>query len=444
LLFLIATRVCPNLDKSPTVRISFNGSDHHVPFIMDTGSVGIVASADIFQPAPGAKKLGKGKQIYTSSGIIEEGTWWSATQNIYDADGNLLATSDVPVLQVTKIKCTRDARDCSKNDNPTGIAVMGVGFARESKTQPRGTPAYNAFLNLQSVLQNGILKPLPNDWVNGYVVTPTGVDLGLTSTNTANAGWVKLLPAPQYSTPTLPEWMSAPMTIDTNGVSGDGNILMDTGVTAGFLTPPLNANLGPLVTCPGSTHVECVPSGNVIGVYLPDQSNPVAFYTFTVGESGNLMRPDGVHVVSGSKVFFNTSRHVLGGINFIYDNSNGYSGYIWNGQSGSDVGYVNPAANTSTTTLSTSKTPAAFGKKITFTANVVGDDPFIIPTGSVTFFIDNKLESFVHLDKNGKATFSISTLPPLKHTIQAKYSGDSTFIRSSATITQEIKPPTCF
>ena len=319
---------------------------------MDTGSVGIVASPDIFQPAPGAKNLGSGKQIYTSSGIIEEGTWWSATQSIYDANGNLLATSDVPVLQVTKISCQKHARGCTSNDHPTGISVMGIGFARESKTQTRGTPSYNAFLNLQTVLQNGQLQPLPSDWCNGYVVTPTGVDLGLTSSNTLNAGWVKLMPWPQYSTPTLPEWMAAPMTIDTNGVSGDGTILMDTGVTTGFLTPPPNANLGTLVECPGSALVECIPDGDVIGVYLPNQTTPVAFYTFTTGESGNLMEPDGVHVVVGSNVFFNTSRHVLGGINFIYDNSNGYVGYIWNGQSSSAVGYVNPATETSTVTLS--------------------------------------------------------------------------------------------
>lgn len=435
----------PNLDKSPTVHISFNGSDHYVPFIMDTGSVGIIASEDIFQPAPDAKNLGEGRQFYTSSGIIEEGTWWSSTQNIYDANGTLLATSDVPVLQVKKIRCSKHARECHNQDNPSNIAVMGIGFGRESKTQPRGTPPYNPFLNLQSVLQGGVLRPLPADWCNGYVVTPTGVYLGLTSLNTTNAGWVKLLPWSQYSTPTLPEWMPATMTITANGVGGPGNILMDTGVdTAFFVTPP-NVNLGPLVQCPDSTLTECVGNGNVIGVYLPNQASPTAFYTFTVGETGNLMQPDGVHVVGGSKTFFNTSRHILGGINFIYDNSNGYIGYIWNGLSGSNVGYVIPATAISTTTLTTSATPVAFGKNVKFTATVVGDNPSVLPTGTVTFFIDNKPQSPVELDSHGTATFSTSTLPPISHTIQAKYSGDFTYIRStSPSLTQKIKPPTCF
>lgn len=434
-----------DLHESPTVYISFDDSDERIPFIMDTGSVGIVASKDIFRHAPGAKNLGKGHQLYSSSGIIEKGTWWTATQKIYDADGTLLATAEVPVLEVTKIRCTKHARKCTPSDHPKGIAVMGVGFARESKTQPRGTPPYNAFLNLTSVLQGGELKPLPNDWCNGYVVTPTGVFLGLTGANTINAGWVKLLPWTQYSTPALSEWMPAPMTIDTNGVDGSGNILMDTGVGDAFLTPPAGADLGTLVQCPGTTLIECAPDNDVIGVYLPNETNPVAFYTFTIGESGNLMQPDGVHVEQGTDVFFNTSRHVLGGINFIYDNTDGYIGYIWNGLSGPDVGYVIPAFETTTTTLTASVNPVAFGRTVEFTATVVGDDPSIIPTGLVTFLIDGVRQYPVPVDATGKATFSISTLPPVSHKIQAKYSGDATFIRSSSPIiTQSVNPPTCF
>ena len=65
---------------------------------------------------------------------------------------------------------------------------------------------------------------------------------------------------------------------------------------------------------------------------------------------------------------------------------------------------------------------------MTFTAEVAGVDLFTTPTGYVTFFIDNKLEDIVKLDQNGKAIYSISTLPPVKHTIQAKYSGDSSFL----------------
>ena len=67
----------PNLEKSPKINLGFDGSNHYVPFVMDTGSVGIIASPDHFTPATGAKNLGPGRQFYSSSGIIEEGTWWS-------------------------------------------------------------------------------------------------------------------------------------------------------------------------------------------------------------------------------------------------------------------------------------------------------------------------------------------------------------------------------
>ena len=61
---------------------------------------------------------------------------------------------------------------------------------------------------------------------------------------------------------------------------------------------------------------------------MPDCVNPVAHYQFTIGNNDNAMQPRGVHVVKNKNVFLNTSRHVLAGMNFLYDNTNGYVGYI--------------------------------------------------------------------------------------------------------------------
>src|SRR5258708_4508651 len=91
----------PVSGNSPTVNLGFGNSSASTPFLMDTGSTGIVASADIFQPGPDAVNLGPGSQTYSSSGVIEVGTWYSATQNIYDSKGNLVATADAPLLPVT-------------------------------------------------------------------------------------------------------------------------------------------------------------------------------------------------------------------------------------------------------------------------------------------------------------------------------------------------------
>jgi len=333
-----------NLERSPKIHIGFNGLPHYTSFVMDTGSVGIVASADIFTPAPGAQNLGPGRQYYSSSGIIEEGTWWSATEQIYDADGNLLAVAEVPVLRVTSVKCAENARFCRPKKHPKGIAMMGIGFGRKGNQQQsdvmRGTPDYNPFLNIYGVMKNGVLTELPRDWCNGYVVTSKGVYLGLTAENTAHAGFVKLMPWPEHSTQKLKDWKPAPMTVTVNGVSANGNILMDTGVGTAYFSPPPNAQFGRLVRCKGNSLIQCLPEGNVIGVFLPDRVNPVAFYRFVVGEKHNMMQPKGIHVVKNPFVFLNTSRHILAGIDFIYDNSNGYAGYIWNGQSSSDNGFV--------------------------------------------------------------------------------------------------------
>ena len=208
---------------------------------------------------------------------------------------------------------------------------------------------------------------------------------------------------------------------------------MDTGVDTGFLTPPAGSNLGTLVECPDSTLVECLPPGDVIGIYLPNETNPVAFYSFTTDLNGNPMQPDGVHNVSGSSVFFNTSRHVLGGINFLYDNTNGYIGYIWNGHSSSSIGYVHPATTSSATSLISSQNPSTPGSAVTFTATVTGIDSSQIPTGGITFVIDGN-QQYITLNGAGQATYSTSQLTEGEHTIVAKYSGDSTYIRSTSSI----------
>lgn len=333
-----------SLNDSPSLNLGFNGSASSARFTMDTGSVGIVASPNFFTPAAGAQNLGPGHQIYSSSGVVENGTWYSSTEDIRDATGKVVATAGVPVLQVTSITCTAHARNCSPNFHPTDVALMGIGFARESPQQQHGTPGYNSFLNLTSVASNGSLAPLPATWRNGYVVTPTGVYLGLTAANTASAAFVKLAPWTTYSTATLPEWMAAPMSISVNGVSGSGNVLMDTGVGTAFLSLPPGATAGTLVPCPGGSPVECAPAGTTVAISLPGQSSPVAFYTFTVGQSGNPMQPDAVDIAGDpSGTFFNTSRHVLGGIDFIYDNTGGFIGYQWNGGTTGAFGFVNPA-----------------------------------------------------------------------------------------------------
>jgi hypothetical protein len=232
------------------------------------------------------------------------------------------------------------------------------------------------------------------------------------------------------------------MTVSVNGIPGNGHVLMDTGVGDAFLSPPSNADVGTLVDCPGSTRQQCAPDGDVIGVYLPDQTNPVAYYNFTVGQADNPMSPVSVTVVNDATgVFLNTSRHVLGGINFIYDNTNGYIGYIWNGGSSSTIGAVIPAVTDSTTTITPSANPATVGTNVTLNINVVGVATAQIPTGTVTLVINQVPQYPITLNTSGQASYSTATLPVGVYSIVAQYSGDSTFIRSnSSTLTLTITP----
>ncbi len=416
-------------NKSPRVYVGFDGSSNYVELIMDTGSVGLIVSKDIFTPKSDAKNLGPGRQVYTSSGIIEEGTWWTATQQFYDKNGTLVATAEVPVLQVTSIKCTADARSCTPTDNPKGVTVMGIGFARESAEQPLGTPAYNAFLNVTGIVIDNKLEKRPANWCNGYVISPNGVHLGLNADNTGNAGFVKLEPWQEFSSTDLPEWHAAPMTLILNGTGQAGNILMDTGVDTAFVSPPSGSNVGTLVPCPDSARVECAPNGDLFEIYLPDQANPVAYYRFTLGDSNNPMQPNGAHVVSDTNVFLNTSRHVLDGMNIIYDNKHGYIGYVWNELSPGSVGYVDPAQVTPRVILTASEKIVKPTDNVTVLATVLGATQDGTPTGGITFIID-KVREYVPLDSNGQATLSVNFTHDGTYKVCASYSGDSTYTRA--------------
>jgi hypothetical protein len=334
------------LAQSPTVKLGFVGYRQGMvagTFVMDTGSTGIIASPDLFRPAPDARNLGPGRQIYSSSGVVENGTWWSATENIYDADGRLLAQAEVPVLQVTSVACRPQARSCRPTQHPRHVAMLGVGFARESRDQERGTPDYNAFINLSAIAgPDGHLHPLPRDWRNGYVVTPAGVELGLTAADTAGAAFAKLEPNPEFSRPGLPEWQPATIVLTVNGVAGKGRVLMDTGVGTAYLSPPPGAPVGTLGPCARTGLAKCLAPGSTVALSLPGEPDPKAHYGFSVGANDNPMQPEEVVVVHDSGVFLNTSRHVLGGMNVIFDEAEGYVGYQWNGGTGPQIGFVRP------------------------------------------------------------------------------------------------------
>ena len=116
----------------PRLRISFGERSYGA--VMDTGSTGIVVSADKIPNIDHLRSLGPGKLTYSSSGRIMTGRWVVTPVTIAGADGASVTTSTIPVLAVTRIECTATARRCTPNESPRGVSMLGIGFGRPSST----------------------------------------------------------------------------------------------------------------------------------------------------------------------------------------------------------------------------------------------------------------------------------------------------------------------
>lgn len=298
-------------------------------FGLDTGSTGIVVAAERYTPAPGDVPGGPGRLVYNSSGRILSGTYYT-TDVVIQRDGNApVATARVQVLRVTEITCQEHARDCRPEQNPRDVAFLGVGFDRNSAQGTEASVPRNPFTHLVSLASGAPLASVRP----GYVVTRTGVHLGMTAELTYGFAFVKLAPS-AASRPGAPEWSTPTMTVSVDGVAGDGTILMDTGINYMFLSPPAGTRLEPGTRAP---------AGTKIAIFLPDRRSPQpAFYDFTVGARGNPLQPEKVEVVRDRGVFVNTGRMFLEGFDYLYDAAGGYVGYGWNRRLSDKFGGVTP------------------------------------------------------------------------------------------------------
>ncbi len=321
------------MDRVPQVWLKLPGS-RPIRFGMDTGSTGIVVAAEHFTPGPNDIAEGPGRLIYNSSGRILSGERYTTAVEIRRDEHTPMATARVQVLRVSSITCLERARDCRPESNPRGVAFMGIGFDRTGAegigtggTGP-GVPR-NPFVSLASLASGAPLTSVRP----GYVVTREGVHLGMSAERTRGFAFIKLASNPA-SRPGVPEWSAAPMAVSVDGVTGNGTVLVDTGINYMFLSPP------------GGTRLERgrrAPEGSRITLFMPDQRNPQpAYYGFTVGARGNPMHPERVEVVHDRGVFVNTGRMFLEGFDYLYDAAGGYVGFGWNGRLSSGYGGVTP------------------------------------------------------------------------------------------------------
>jgi hypothetical protein len=114
-----------------------------------------------------------------------------------------------------------------------------------------------------------------------------------------------------------------------------------------------------------------------------------------------------------------------------------YSGdATFNSSAGSVAQTITSAAKLDTTTaLTSTPNPSAFGQTVTFTATVTGQGG--TPSGTVTFSEGATALGTIPLS-NGVATLTKNDLTGGAHTITATYSGDATFNGSATSLVQTV------
>jgi hypothetical protein len=292
--------------RSPSLGLSFGRGV--VRATMDTGSTGVVVAASTIPDFQSLPSLGEGKLTYTSSGRVMIGRWVRTPMTIHGADGTVARIDSIPVLGVTRVECLEKARNCTPSAAPRGIAMIGIGFAREADQQSQSTPDKNPFLHLAT--EGVAYRP-------GYVVTRFGVHVGLTRANTQGPfNFFKLAQDPGHG-----DWASIPACITIAGRQPPacGSMLMDTGVTTMYMTVP--------TTQAPSGATTLLPNREV-AIALGNAQSSVPIYTFRTDDPESTMAPKGVVLrVSGAAApFVNTTVNFLNGYDYLYDAAEGYIG----------------------------------------------------------------------------------------------------------------------
>jgi hypothetical protein len=308
-----------------------NGAVLETHPIIDTGSCGFVISAADLPDwtRTEAAKHPRGWEFLSSSKILYTGHW--IPKDIYFTNANVEVKARIPVLAVeTRTHCpdydrTSDNGLCpapsGATEMPSGIRVMGVGFGREHDGLPQGTPDKNAFINIHTV--NGVDVVGNPGFRSGFVIRKEGIDIGLTSSNTAGMNFTKL--SLQKKNAGARDWSQVEGCMVVDGSKCiPGPALIDTGVSQMYITVPLGTRVrrtNPPLLDDGS-NVEVRVGPLAAGKYL-------ATAKFTVGHTGGIV-PSSVRLTLADPAknppHFNTGRHFLRNWNVAFDSDGGFFG----------------------------------------------------------------------------------------------------------------------
>lgn len=308
---------------------------------MDTGSTGIVISADQITDDVSSLKGDPGWAFYNSSGLLVTGILTEATVTYVDpATGKTITDATVKVLAVTQKDCLNyGSNPCHKDG---GIALMGVGFGRNTLgTGPVDTSAsgvVDTLLSAPTTSQEfnplvNIVAPTGMTLNQGYIIKDGDVEVGLTASNTQRFAFGKL-EADASAGETA--WEQAAMSVTVTGSGStvgpqSGILLADTGVTDSFI------------------HVPGQPSGqvahnSVVTVQVLDAGDNVS-YSYVVACSGSGCSPQtptdvtwvGPSATDRGVGYVNTGIRFYNGFSYLFDAENGYVGVADSGRANTQI-----------------------------------------------------------------------------------------------------------
>ena len=313
--YAINPAVTPGAKSALMVQLSVGGGTP-APFEIDTGSAGAVVPIALipnFVPNGPAVQFG-----YASSGNYSTGTWSTQTvtfPNSNDGSGNL-ATATVPVFVAQQYTIGGVTYDCATE--PGSCArMMGVGFGRPDAGQTGYHPSLdsNPLLHFAG-MDEGTVRA-------GYVITPTGIQAGLTAQNAGSGfSYVQLLPA---TGPTAPNWQTTPGTLVVNGNAAvSTEVLIDTGIS--YMWSSLGGEPVQSVDCAAANSLpagaKCANTGTTVSVYFGGTQG--VGYSFTVDGTGN---PDATPLfVRLDASDMNTGIHPISSFTYMFDAVGGFMG----------------------------------------------------------------------------------------------------------------------
>lgn len=318
--YLNAPKAGAPLLRPPKLGLTIGGRRR--PAVMDSGSTGIVVSASTIPDLAGLPDLGPARLVYSSSGRIMIGRFVRTAVTLTGADGIAVTTRPLAVLAVERIECLKSARNCRPGPPPDHVAMVGIGFGREKDGQRSGTPEKNPFLNLPGMASADATTGTAEVGLGrGYVITRTGVQLGLRDEDGAGFARVALARGAMPG-----EWQAARacFSLDQRTPPACGSLLLDTGVIRSFLTVP-EAQLSGLLAPDGRS---ALADGVRVDI-LPAEGASEPRYGFAVGNRADPAAPEAVIVVPrpGAPAFFNTSVRVLNTYDYLFDADKGVVGF---------------------------------------------------------------------------------------------------------------------